>query len=259
MSATIASSLQRLRSAGLTPPDRTRGCSGEEVAHLESKLGFRLPATYREFLLALGHDAGSFMVGSDFSFDRLLDLQVEARALAREGAPRTAFPFLMHQGYEFLFFMVGDDEDPQVHRFEEGGTGAPLGMTFSAWFAMATEDEIRLSRLSRASVQKDSSIIRLVERLSLGARGWTETDTWDGDLCAVGLARSDDPRRCVYVSTWKRARDRYYYECETPTGPGATDYEVTERGEDVDFEMLLRAMERHLGGEYGTTSAPPAQ
>lgn len=63
----------------------------------------------------------------------------------------------------------------------------------------------------------------------------------------MGIACSGDPRRLVYVSTWNRRPGRYYYECETPRGPDATDYEVADSGEDVDFEALLRAaMERHL-------------
>ena len=93
------------------------------------------------------------------------------------------------------------------------------------------------------------SIVQLLGALVLPGRGWVETDTWDGDLRAVGIARSDDRGRLVYVSTWKKRPGRYYYECEVPSGPDATDYEVTDRGEDVDFETLLRAMERHLKNE----------
>jgi hypothetical protein len=97
------------------------------------------------------------------------------------------------------------------------------------------------------AASKHPAIVHLLQALALPERGWVETDTWNGDLCAVGIARSDDPRRVVYVSTWKKRSGRYYFECETPTGPEATDYEVTARGEDVDFETLRAAMERHLG------------
>jgi hypothetical protein len=93
---------------------------------------------------------------------------------------------------------------------------------------------------------KHRSIVQLLDRLAMAERGWVETDTWDGDLCAVGIARLGAPRPLVYVSVWNLPPGRYYYECETPTGPDATDYEVVERGEDVDFETLRRAMERHL-------------
>jgi hypothetical protein len=258
--ANVGATLRRLRAAGLTPPDRVRGCSMQELASLESHLRARLPTTYREFLLALGHDGGAFMIGSDFCFDRLGDLQVEARELASKATeiPRSAFTFLMHQGYEFLFFNLGDSDDPEVLRCEEGGAPQPLGIPFTTWFQGAADDEIRIREASRAPVPKDSSIVRLIAALSLPERGWVETDTWDGDLCAVGIARSDDPRRVVYVSTWKKLSGRYYFECETPTGPGATDYEVKDRGEDVDFDSLLKGMERHLGGAGGTTSSRAA-
>jgi hypothetical protein len=54
-------------------------------------------------------------------------------------------------------------------------------------------------------------------------------------------------RPLVYVSVWNLTEGRYYFECETPTGPEATDYKVVEKGEDVDFETLKASMERHLG------------
>jgi len=101
---------------------------------------------------------------------------------------------------------------------------------------------VRAVQTGARAVPKHESIAGLASALSLRERGWTETDNWDGDLFAVGIARADDPRHMVYVSTWKKARGRYYYECETPTGPDATDYVVTQGGEDVDFDALRRAI-----------------
>jgi len=95
---------------------------------------------------------------------------------------------------------------------------------------------------------KDKSIQRLLRDLPLEARSWVTVDHWDDDLLAVGIARRDEPRRLVYVSTRKAARGRYYYECEVPTGPDPTDYQVTDEGDDVDFDTLLRAMTKHLSG-----------
>lgn len=95
-------------------------------------------------------------------------------------------------------------------------------------------------------VSKHPSIVRLLDALALPEHGWVEVDFWDGDTCAVGIARRGTPRPLVDVSVWNLPPGRYYYECETPTGPDATDYEVVEKGEEVDFETLKAAMERHL-------------
>ena len=95
--------------------------------------------------------------------------------------------------------------------------------------------------------RKHRSIADLVKRLRLAERRWSIVDNWDADLCAIGIARADRPRRLIYVSTWKQRRGRFWYECETPKGRDPTDYKVVARGEDVDFATLMRAMEQHLG------------
>jgi len=93
---------------------------------------------------------------------------------------------------------------------------------------------------------KDSSIERLLKALPLKERAWVIVDHWDGDLLAVGIARKDEPRRLVYVSTRNAGKGKYYYECEVPSGPDQTDYSVTDEGDEVDFDTLLRAMTKHL-------------
>jgi hypothetical protein len=93
---------------------------------------------------------------------------------------------------------------------------------------------------------KDPSIHELLRALSLEERGWVVLDDWDADLCAVGIAHRSQPRRLVYVSTWKKPLGRYYYGCEAPKGPEPTDYEVTDEADDVDLAALVRAMVGHL-------------
>ena len=93
---------------------------------------------------------------------------------------------------------------------------------------------------------KDRRITALLEWLELPARGWIVVDHWDADLCAIGLARADAPRRLVYVSVWRRAVDRFDYECEVPTGPDPTDYRVIATAEDVDLATLVRVLDDHL-------------
>jgi hypothetical protein len=106
--------------------------------------------------------------------------------------------------------------------------------------------EVRDEAASAMEVPKDPSILDLVSKLRLPSRGWITVDDWDGDLCAIGIASSREPRRVVYVSTWNKKGGRYYYESESPTGPDPTDYEVLDQGEDVDFTTLLQAIDRHL-------------
>ena len=147
MNPTIADGLHRLRAAGLT--QRAVGCSLDEIAQVEMELRATLPATYREFLLALGSSGGAFLQGSDFAWSQLARINREARELVRSAGarlPPSAFVFLMHQGYQFLFFAVSEGRDPQVLRFEEGGSIQPVGMAFSEWFLSAADDEIRAWR-----------------------------------------------------------------------------------------------------------------
>ena len=96
------------------------------------------------------------------------------------------------------------------------------------------------------SGQKSPPIHELLSALDLERRGWAVVDHWEGDACAVGVARTSDPRRLVYVSAFNKERGTYDYECEMPSGPSNTDYMTTDRGENVTFQTLLRALQRHL-------------
>lgn len=93
---------------------------------------------------------------------------------------------------------------------------------------------------------KDPSIGTLLRALSLEKRGWIVVDHWDADLFAIGIARKDNPRRLVYISTFKRSPGRYYYECEIPTRSDDGDYLTTSSAEDVDLDTLIHEMTRHL-------------
>lgn len=149
MNPTILAGLQRLQAAGLLPSGSTGGCTPEEIDRIESQVGHRLPGVYVDFLSALGRSSGGFMRGSDFACGQLIRLNREARELVREGGlsiPALAFVFLMHQGYQFLYFDVSGGSDPEVHRFEEGGPLQRVGVTFSNWFSGAVDDEIRIVR-----------------------------------------------------------------------------------------------------------------
>ena len=71
-------------------------------------------------------------------------------------------------------------------------------------------------------------------------------DHWEADAFAIGVAAKLDPRRLVYVSTFRRASGRFDFEAELPAGSEETDYRVVDRGENVPFEDLLKALVRHL-------------
>ncbi len=98
------------------------------------------------------------------------------------------------------------------------------------------------------TAERDSSIEDVLARLRLSARGWIVVDHWDGDRCAVGVAAENRPRQLVYISTFNRKANRYYFECEAPTGDNPTDFKTTDEGE-VDFTALVAVMEKHLGSK----------
>jgi hypothetical protein len=93
---------------------------------------------------------------------------------------------------------------------------------------------------------KDQSIKRLLVDLDFDRRGWTVVDHWEADAFAIGIASKPDPRRLVYVSTFRRAPGYFDFEAELQAGPVETDYRVLDRGENVSFEDLLKAIVRHL-------------
>lgn len=110
-----------------------RGFTATEVEKCEQALGSRLPNEYREFLLAIGHDAGLLFQGTDILFrnvDHLLELKKEAEDLLAENEetfvlPKDAFVFSMHQGYEFNFLILSEGNAPPVYQYVEG-EGPPV-------------------------------------------------------------------------------------------------------------------------------------
>jgi hypothetical protein len=121
MSGATTAFLERFRSVGL----HGSPCSAFEVEELERNAGLPLPAAYRAYLLIAGRQPPSAWVGTDCTVSHLPELRGWAEDLLREGGqpslPPDAFVFLMHQGYQFMYFLAdGCSDDPPVFYYLEG-------------------------------------------------------------------------------------------------------------------------------------------
>jgi hypothetical protein len=138
----VEAALARIREESPT----TTGCSEDTLATFERQHQLALPAAYRCFLASAGMNPGDFLDGSDLRFDELAGLQSSARSLLEENGapplPSNAFVFCEHQGYQFLFFHLGESEDPTVHYYLElSGEFKVVASTFSDWLVGAVNDE----------------------------------------------------------------------------------------------------------------------
>lgn len=115
----------------------------DQVAGVERHLGLPLPPAYRAYLLLSGAYPPPALVGSDCHGQYLFQLSAWADELLEECSrpftlPADAVVFLMHQGYQFLYFRAdGRTDDPPVFYFIEGmaSQSAPelRFERFSAW------------------------------------------------------------------------------------------------------------------------------
>jgi hypothetical protein len=72
-------------------------------------------------------------------------------------------------------------------------------------------------------------------------------DHWDGDLCAIGVAATHDPKQLVYISSWNRPGGRYFVELETAPAPGSEmPYTSVSKFDTVDREELACIVAQHL-------------
>lgn len=117
-----------LAQSDLARADELRGFAEEEIHRAEQLSGLRFPAVYRDFLRTCGKSAGRFFKGSHVAAEtpeRLLEFRDWAEDLLKESSGGLAlsssqFVFLVHQGYEFTFFVADGDDDPAVFEFIEG-------------------------------------------------------------------------------------------------------------------------------------------
>jgi hypothetical protein len=149
MNETVAQFLTRFRSQGLTGEP----CSPEDVAAQERHLGLPLPAAYQAYLLIAGCYPPPALVGSDCTLGYLFHLREWAAELLQECGtafelPTDAVVFLVHQGYQFLYFRAdGSTEDPAVFYYRERRPEpVPHAARFSDWVADVAGYEERLAR-----------------------------------------------------------------------------------------------------------------
>jgi hypothetical protein len=134
----ISKLVRRILLLGIASPEEIQGCTKEEVEEIQADAGVNLLATYLDFLYAMGRGAGNFFKGSDMFYPSLLGLRKAAEELlSEEGAsfslPKDAFVFLMHQGYQFMFFRtLRCSDDPPVYHYIEGeGVPRKISRSFS--------------------------------------------------------------------------------------------------------------------------------
>jgi hypothetical protein len=144
----VERAVTRLIEAGLAEPASICGCREEEIRRLEEGLGVALPASYGQFLARMGRSAGAFLTGTDFLFADLGGLRLQAEELLHETKADfclkdTDFVFVVHQGYQFLFFDTKDSDDPAVWHYEEGDAAPRKVFShFSEWLDACVSDEI---------------------------------------------------------------------------------------------------------------------
>jgi hypothetical protein len=122
------------------------GCDRAAIEALEDELGQVLPASYTAFLEAAGVRAGSFMAGSDIELGRLVPLQARFRSQTRDvpELASNAFAFLGHHDSQYLWFLVGEGDDPIVFYWNEAQPTVAqfTGKTFSQGLVELVRDEL---------------------------------------------------------------------------------------------------------------------
>lgn len=97
-------------------------------------------------------------------------------------------------------------------------------------------------------MDKDHSILALIAQLraDLGDDQFDIVDHWDGDLCAIGVAKPSDHALLAYISTSVRPQGNYFLELETAPGESSEVYDVAGRYDSIVYSDLLERIDRHL-------------
>lgn len=122
---TVAEFVEYFRCIGLTGT----GCANADIDAIEKSFGQTFPASYKAYLLIAGKYPPPFWVGTNCVLNDLSELRSGAEELLLECGqpfelPKNAFVFAMHQGYQFMYFLVGESDDPEVFYYYEGKPAA---------------------------------------------------------------------------------------------------------------------------------------
>ena len=94
------------------------------LQELEKRYDLTLPISYVNWFNGGGQKCQN-LVGTDVDYPRLSELQEWAQEILEEDKssfvlPEKSFVFLMHQGYQFMYFICDGCEDPEVWYYLEG-------------------------------------------------------------------------------------------------------------------------------------------
>lgn len=160
----ISEIAERLRESSGPDEIAIEGASAAEIGELETYAGGSLPDVYRRFLSVMGHSAGTLFRGSDCLLTqrhRLRFRESAERIINRNGAgfelPEDAFVFLVHHGYQFLYFCLGQGDDPPVFRFSDADqTANKIADTFSGFLLARLANHEELSARREAALESRS-------------------------------------------------------------------------------------------------------
>lgn len=105
------------------------GATEVEIAQLETRIGFRLPLAYKQYLLWMGKDESGVFAGSSWFLKDVLSNTLDAPHLLKLSKVKYRFPskylvFMGHQGYMYAWLTHPKNprqpENPPVYFFSEG-------------------------------------------------------------------------------------------------------------------------------------------
>ncbi len=116
---------KKLVSFGIATDSQIQGLSKSEIDQLELYAMSPLPEIYKEFLTTMGRRAGAFFQGTDIFFESIINNRVAAVELLEEDRSdfklsQNDFIFASHQGYQFMYFHLNENDDPPIFYYDEG-------------------------------------------------------------------------------------------------------------------------------------------
>lgn len=142
--------IDELIKADIASKETIEPCTPDEVAEIEKLYSVTLPEAYKQFLLKMGHGAGSFMEGTDLFYPYLPKLREYAENLLDRwdnpfALSKTDFVFLDHQGNQFMYFDTAAGNDPPIYHYKEAQyKSEQVSPSFSDWLQCRAKEEIYL-------------------------------------------------------------------------------------------------------------------